>query len=172
MELQIIQEKIHILRGQKIILDFDLAELYETETRVLKQAVRRNIDRFPNDFMFELTKAEYESLRSQNVILKEKKGRGQHSKYSPFAFTEQGVAMLSSVLKSKKAIAININIMRAFVMIRRFALSYDELAQKIEALEEKYDLYLGDISEALNLLLEERENNIEWEKRKKIGFKK
>ena len=93
-------------------LRFDLAELYEVENRSLKQAVKRNIDRFPEDFMFELTKDEYNSLRSQIVILKN--GRGQHTKFLPFAFTEQGVAMLSSVLKSKKAIQINISIMRAF----------------------------------------------------------
>lgn len=117
MELQLIQSKIHDIRGEKVMLDFDLAELYLVETRALKQAVRRNIDRFPDDFMFELTPDEYKSLRSQIVTLET--GRGKHSKYSPFAFTEQGVAMLSSVLTSKLAININISIMRAFVAIRR-----------------------------------------------------
>lgn len=112
MELMVIQNKVYTLRGCKIMLDFDLAELYEIETRILKQAVRRNIERFPQDFMFELTTEELMSLRSQIVILK--KSRGGHSKYLPFAFTEQGVAMLSSVLNSYKAIQVNITIMRAF----------------------------------------------------------
>ena len=105
MKLQEIQNRIYELRGQKVMLDFDLAELYQVETRVLKQAVRRNIERFPNDFMFQLTQEEYNSLTSQIVILKNK-GRGQHSKYMPFPFTEQGVAMLSSVLRSKKVIKL------------------------------------------------------------------
>lgn len=106
MELQIIQEKILTLRGHRVILDRDLAELYGVETRVLKLAVRRNIERFPNDFMFELTKEESDNLRSQNVI-----SSWGGSRYLPFAFTEQGVAMLSSVLKSKKAVEVNIAIM-------------------------------------------------------------
>ena len=109
MELQVIQNKIHEIRGQRTMLDFDLAEMYEVETRVLKQAVRRNINRFPKDFMFELTKDEYNSLTSQIVTLKEK-GRGQHRKYMPFAFTEQGVSMLASVLKSDIAVQISISI--------------------------------------------------------------
>ena len=113
----VIQNKVHTLRGCKIMLDFDLAELYEIETKVLKQAVRRNIERFPDDFMFELTREEYLSLRSQIVTLE--KGKGRHAKYLPFAFTEQGVAMLSSVLNSYKAIQVNITIMRAFVSIRQ-----------------------------------------------------
>lgn len=117
MELQLIQSKIYNIRGHKVMLDYDLAEMYGTETRALKQAVRRNIDRFPDDFMFELTSDEYKSLRSQFVILET--GRGKHSKYSSFAFTEQGVAMLSSVLTSKLAISINISIMRAFVATRQ-----------------------------------------------------
>lgn len=112
MELMVIQNKVYTLRGCKIMLDFDLAELYEIETKVLKQAVRRNIERFPDDFMFELTKEEYGFLRSQIVTLE--KGKGRYSKYLPFAFTEQGVAMLSSVLNSYKAIQVNITIMRAF----------------------------------------------------------
>jgi len=101
MELIAIQDKVFTLRGQKVMLDFDLAEMYEVETRSLKQAVRRNIARFPEDFMFELTLLEFDSLRSQIVILKNR--RGEHSKYLPFAFTEQGVAMLSSVLKKSKS---------------------------------------------------------------------
>lgn len=108
------------------MLDFDLAEIYQVETRALKQAVRRNIDRFPEDFMFELTKLEYDSLRSQFVTLNDGEstaGRGKHSKYLPFVFTEQGVAMLSSVLRSDTAIKMNISIMRAFVAVRQLVLN-------------------------------------------------
>nr|WP_221412196.1 ORF6N domain-containing protein [Dysgonomonas sp. 25] len=118
MELSEIQNKIYEIRGTRVMLDRDLAEMYGVETRVLKQAVRRNTERFPDDFMFELTKAESDSLRSQIVILKNE-GRGQHSKYLPYAFTELGVAMLSSVLNSKIAIQINMSIMRAFVAVRQ-----------------------------------------------------
>ena len=118
MELQTIQSKIYEIRGQRVMLDFDLAELYQVETRTLKQAVRRNIERFPEDFMFEITEAEYNSLKnsltSQIVISNERGGR----RYMPFAFTEQGVAMLSSVLRRGTAIQVNIAIMRAFVAIR------------------------------------------------------
>ena len=115
MELQPIQSKIYEIRGQRVMLDFDLAELYQVETRTLKQAVRRNIERFPSDFMFEITESEYNylknSMTSQIVISNERGGR----RYMPFAFTEQGVAMLSSVLRSETAIQVNIAIMRAFV---------------------------------------------------------
>jgi hypothetical protein len=137
MQIQTIQSKIYEIRGQKVMLDFDLAEMYEVENRVLKQAVRRNFSRFPKDFMFELTRDEYNSLRSQFVIL-EMKGRGKYSKYVPFAFTEQGVAMLSSVLNSEKAIEVNIVIMRTFVLVRQYALSHKDLTEKLKKLERKY----------------------------------
>ena len=137
MEMQTVQQRIYEIRGQKVMLDFDLALLYETETKKLKQAVRRNIKRFPSDFMFELTKDEYTALRSQIVTL-DNQGRGKYSKYNPFAFTEQGVAMLASVLKSQKAIEINIQIVRAFVFLRKYALSHSELTQKLQELETKY----------------------------------
>ena len=144
MQIEIIQERIHEIRGQKVMLDFDLAELYCTETKVLKQAVRRNIDRFPVDFMFELKKEEYDQcLRSQIVTLDI--GRGKHVKYLPFAFTEQGVAMLSSVLKSKKAIEVNISIMRVFVFIRQYALSHKDLTDRLRELENRYNLQFSDI---------------------------
>jgi hypothetical protein len=117
------------------MLDRDLAALYGVENRVPKQAVRRNIDRFPFDFMFELSKKEYQSLRSQNVILR----RGQHSKYLSFVFTEQGVAMLSSVLKSNRAIQVNIQIMRVFIKLRQMYVSHEDLKRKIIAMERKYD---------------------------------
>jgi ORF6N domain len=171
MELQLIQQKIHEIRGQKVMLDFDLSEMYGTETRILKLAVKRNIQRFPSDFMFELTREEYKALRSQIVILDEpsgSSGRGKYSKYLPYAFTEQGVAMLSSVLNSDKAIAVNIAIMRAFVAIRNYALTYTELAQRLGVLEIRFE----DVEKALTLLMRERKDKKDWEKRDRIGFKK
>ncbi len=129
MELQFIHNRIHDIRGCRVMLDFDLAQLYRVETRVLKQAVRRNPERFPSDFMFELTDAEYNNLiinlRSQFVISNENQRGG--IRYMPFAFTEQGVAMLSSVLKSPAAIEVNISIMRAFVSLRQLALNSAEI---------------------------------------------
>jgi phage regulator Rha-like protein len=159
-----IVNKIVFLRGEKVLLDYDLAELYSVETKVLKQAVRRNIKRFPGDFMFELTKEENQSLRSQNVTLK----RGQHSKYLPFAFTEQGVAMLSSVLNSERAIEVNISIMRAFVQLRKMIASNNKLARKLAELEqhlESHDEQIQAIFEAIRQLMTPPEKP-----RKKIGF--
>lgn len=151
MELKTIQSRIYENRGQRVMLDFDLAELYETETKRLKEAVRRNMERFPSDFIFELTKAEYLSLRTQNASLNI--GRGKHSKYPPFAFTEQGVAMLSGILKSPTAIHVNIAIMRTFVFIRQFALSHKDLTIKLNELEAKYDQQFKDVYDAINFLL-------------------
>lgn len=132
-----ITSPILVIRGQKVMLDADLAALYTVDTKVLNQSVRRNIERFPEDFMFQLTAEEAASLRSQTVTLK--KGRGQHRKYLPYAFTEQGVAMLSSVLNSPRAIQVNIEIMRAFVRLRQMVTSNADLARKLNALERKYD---------------------------------
>ena len=126
MEIQTIQSRIYEIRGHKVMLDYDLANLYETETKVLKQSVRRNINRFPPDFMFALTSDELKNLRSQNVTSKE--GWGGR-RYLPFAFTEQGVAMLASILNSPKAIEVNISIVRAFVFIRQYALSHKDLTE-------------------------------------------
>ena len=126
-----ITNRIYVIRGIKVMLDRDLAELYGVETKVLKQVVKRNINRFPADFMFELTKVENQALRSQNVTLK----RGQHSKYLPYVFTEQGVAMLSSVLKSDRAIQVNIQIMRAFTQLSQLLSTHKDLKKKIEAIE-------------------------------------
>jgi hypothetical protein len=164
MELMVIQNKVHTLRGCKIMLDFDLAELYEIETKVLKQAVRRNIERFPDDFMFELTREEYLSLRSQFVTLE--KGKGRHAKYLPFAFTEQGVAMLSSVLNSYKAIQMNITIMRAFVSIRQHYIDSKELRERIDKLEDEMQVKFNDIHQALRYLLEPPQKE-----RRQVGFR-
>lgn len=164
MELEVIQNKIFEIRGFKVMLDFDLALLYNVENKRLKEAIRRNSNRFPEDFMFELSKIEYDSLRTQIASLKN--GRGQHLKYMPFAFTEQGIAMLSSVLNSEKAIEINISIIRAFVTIRQFSLTYSELKTRIEEIESQFP----DIYKALNYLVDkDKKTAIE---RNKIGYKK
>jgi len=167
MELTVIQNKIYEIRGQKIMLDFDLAEMYGVETKVLKQAVKRNANRFPSDFMFTLTQKEFQGVRSQ--IATSKKGG---TRYLPFAFTEQGVAMLSSVLNSEKAIEVNIIIIRTFVLIRQFALTFKELQQKISKLEKKYNNNFKEIFQALNLLLIEKQQQEDFSKRERIGFKK
>jgi len=169
MNLQVIQKKINEIRGQKVMLDYDLAALYEVETKVLKQAVKRNIDRFPEDFMFELTRDEYNSLRSQNVTLET--GRGKYSKFLSYAFTEQGVAMLSSVLKSTKALQINIMIMRAFVLYRQFALTDRELTAKMNELEARYNKQFKDVYDAINFLLQKDKQKMDQHQRKRIGFK-
>jgi ORF6N domain len=132
MELTLIQTRIHEVRGQKVMLDFDLAELYEVLTKNLNRLVKRNSKRFPDDFMFQLTATEWKSLRLQ---IETSEGRGG-TRYLPYAFTEQGLAMLSGILNSDVAINVNINIMRAFVMMRQYALNYQDLATKISALEQ------------------------------------
>lgn len=136
-----IQSKIHQIRGCGVMLDFDLASIYGVETRALKQAVRRNIERFPSDFMFELSESEYNSLidklRSQIVILDNADLKGRFPKFAPFAFTELGVAMLSSVLRSEKAIQANINIMRGFVAVRQYLLSGSSTTSEIAQLKER-----------------------------------
>lgn len=182
MELQFIKQKIHTIRGCQVILDFDLAELYEVETRLLKQAVRRNTDRFPDDFMFELSDKEVNNLVSQFVIPSKRKLGGAQ----PFAFAEQGVAMLSSVLRSEKAIQVNIAIMRAFVAMRNYLLSFTELKQQIAELEARFERDFSDVHEALKWLAKEnqartseiailQESDTTTENRrnrKRIGFKK
>ena len=163
MELQLVQNKIYQIRGHKFLLDADLAILYGTNTKTLKQAVRRNKRRFREDFMFELNKAEHESLRSQIVTLEI--GRGKYSKYLPYAFTEQGVAMLSSILKSNKAIDVNIAIMRAFVVLRQHLSDYNDLKQEIGKLEREMKRKFKDIDQALRYLRNPKSKPIE------IGFK-
>jgi len=156
-----IEQLIFMIRGQKVILDRVLAGLYGVETKQLKRAVRRNINRFPKDFMFELTKEEYDSLRCQFGTLK----KGGHSKYLPFAFTEQGVAMLSSVLNSERAAQVNIEIMRAFVRLRQILASHKDLERRLDALEERYDDQFKVVFDAIRALMEPPEKP-----KKKIGF--
>jgi ORF6N domain len=144
-----VERRILLVRGQNVILDFDLAQLYGVETRVLKQAVRRNLDRFPADFMFELTAGETETLVSQTVI----PTRGKLGGAVPMAFTEEGVAMLSSVLRSRRAVQVNIAIMRTFVRLREMLLSNAELARKLAALENKYDAQFKVVFDAIRELM-------------------
>ena len=170
MELQIIQSKIFEIRGCRVMLDKDLAILYQVDTKVLKQAVKRNLDRFPPDFMFELTKEEDDSLRSQFVTLNDDSSkRGKHSKYLSYVFTEQGVAMLSSVLHSKTAILINISIIRAFVDMRRMIIGYEELTKRVEELEISTDAQLNEIYKAITKLASKRA--VENKPRNPIGYR-
>ena len=167
MQLQLIQSKIYEIRDQKVMLDFDLADLYEVQTKNLNLAVKRNIKRFPLDFMFQLSKSEWERLRLQ---IETSNGRGG-TRYLPYAFTEQGVAMLSAVLNSDKAIDVNIAIMRAFVFIRQYALTHKDLTEKLKQMEGKYNKKFKDVYEALNYLLKKNEQQIQHSKRTRIGFK-
>ncbi len=170
MELETIKQSIHEIRGKKVMLDMDLAKLYEVETRVLKQAVRRNRERFPEDFMFELTKDEWNIIRSQLVMFKN--GQGKFPKYLPFVFTEQGVAMLSAVLNSEYAVRISVQIMRAFVVIRQFALTYQELNEKLIELEKKHNQKFTDIDQVLNYLIKKEQQLTQQVQRKQVGYKK
>ena len=167
MDLQIIQNKIFEVRDCRVILDYHLAELYQVETRALKQAVKRNIERFPSDFMFVLTKEEANLLLSigvsQNVIPPDY----NFGVAMPMAFTEQGVAMLSSVLRSKVAIEVNISIMRAFVLMRQMAIGYEELLKRIEELEVSTDAQFNELYQALTQLLSQSKQQKE---RRPVGF--
>ena len=167
MDLQIIQNNIFEVRGCRVMLDYHLAELYQVETRALKQAVKRNIERFPSDFMFVLTKEEANLLLSigvsQNVIPPDY----NFGAALPMAFTEQGVAMLSSVLRSKVAIEVNISIMRAFVLMRQMAIGYEELSRRIEELEVSTDAQFNELYQALTQLLSQSKQQKE---RRPVGF--
>lgn len=157
-----IATQIHFIRSEQVMLDFDLAILYGVETKVLKQSVKRNMERFPNDFMFELSTQEWNNLRSQFVT-----SSWGGIRYQPFAFTEQGVAMLSGILKSERAIEVNIAIMRTFVQLRKLMHSNKELSLKIESLEMKYDEQFQIVFDAIKQLIKE-----ENKPRKMIGFGK
>ena len=157
----LIASKIYFIRTERVLLDSDLALLYGVETKVLKQAVRRNLERFPQDFMFELTDEEFDNLRSQNVT----SSWGGH-RYPPFAFTEQGVAMLSSILKSPLAIETNIAIMRTFAALRQWMQSNKDLALKIRQLESKYDAQFKAVFEAIQQLIRQESKKI-----RPIGFR-
>ena len=170
IQFSLIQSKIYEIRGQKVMLDFDLAEMYDLETKALKRAINRNMLRFPSDFMFQLTKEEYTSLRYQIGTLEKGQGRGKYAKYLSYAFTEQGVAMLSSVRNSKRAIEVNIAIMRTFVLIRQHELNYKDLAEKIKKLESKYNKNFKQVFAALELLLQDKQEQEDLKNRTPIGY--
>ena len=177
-----IQNKIYELRGERVMLDRDLADLYEIVTKSLNLAVKRNIKRFPKDFMFQLTKEEYDSLRFQIETLEKQQSplrlqietskRGG-TRYLPYAFTEQGVAMLSGVLNSDKAINMNIAIMRAFVEIRKILLQENDIKEQMKEIKERlggHDVQLNQIYDAMENLLDEKASQRKWNEREKIGF--
>lgn len=167
MDLQIIQNKIFEVRGCRVMLDYHLAELYQVETRALKQAVKRNIERFPGDFMFVLTQEEANLLLSTGVSQNVIPPAYNFGVAMPMAFTEQGVAMLSSVLRSKVAIEVNISIMRAFVLMRQMAIGYEELSRRIEELEVSTDAQFNELYQVLTQLLSQSKQQKE---RRPVGF--
>lgn len=172
MNTSLIQNRIYEIRGQKIMLDFDLAALYETATKRLKEAVRRNKKRFPPDFMFELTKDEWNNLRTQFAS-----SSWGGSRYLPYAFTEHGVTMLSSVLNSDRAIEMNIIIVRAFIALKAFVIQHNDLAEELRSLRTElyerigeHDVQLSAIYDAIENLLDEKVQNNSWKERERIGF--
>ena len=168
---EIIENKIFFIRGQKVMIDRDLAELYGVETKYLKRQVKRNILRFPDDFMFELTKKEFQKWRSQFVTSKEDK---QGLRYAPYAFTEDGVAQLSTVLKSERAIKVNLQIIRLFSRMRKMVLTHKEILNKLEELERKdieHDDKIMLIFEYIKQFEEVKQQELEYKNRKRIGFK-
>ncbi|MBS1680766.1 MAG: ORF6N domain-containing protein [Bacteroidetes bacterium] len=179
--IQSIQNRIYEIRGERVMLDFDLADLYEVETRILNQA-ERNIERFPEDFMFQLKPLEYEAIKDHVKALQKSSSsqivmidlpQNRTNKYLPYAFTEQGVAMLSGVLRSPIAINMNIAIMRAFVEIRKLMLKQNDLKSQLKEIKEKlgnHDAQLNQIYDAMENLLDKNAGQRKWNDRKKIGF--
>ena len=189
MNLTIIQNKIYEIRGQKVMLDFDLAELYEVDTWRLNEQVKRNLKRFPEDFMFRLTSAEWDFMRSQiatssgrksnssQIAISSKKHRGKV--YMPYAFSEHGVTMLASVLKSERAVKMNIAIVRAFIALRQIALHHKDLAERMDQLKKEmydrlgeHDTQLNAIYDAIENMLDDTSEKKTWEERERIGYKK
>ena len=184
--IQTIQNRIYEIRGERVILDFDLAQLYEVETKVLNQAVKRNLKRFPVDFMFRLTLQEWQIIRSQSVTASEStqalrsqfvtaSQNKRNTNITPYAFTEQGVAMLSGILNSDKAINMNIAIMRAFVEIRKFLLQQNDFKEQLKEIKERlgaHDAQLNQIYDAMENLLDEKAAERKWGERERIGFRK
>ncbi|GGE68382.1 ORF6N domain-containing protein [Pedobacter psychrotolerans] len=176
-----IESRIYTIRDERVMLDFDLASLYEVETKVLNQAVKRNINRFPEDFMFQLTSFEWENIRSQIATTNSPNLKSQivtsswgGTRKMPYAFTEQGVAMLSGALKSDKAINMNIAIMRAFVDIRRILLKQSNINEHLIEIKERigeHDVQLNELYDAMDNLLDEKIAQLKWKDRNRIGFK-
>jgi phage regulator Rha-like protein len=170
-EVNLIQQKIHEIRGEMVMLDFDLAMLYEVDTRSLNQAVKRNIERFPIDFMFRLTEKEWEVMISQNVV----SSAGRRKKNAtPFAFTEHGVAMISGVLKSEKALMMNISIIRMFIEMKRVLIKNASIKGQLQEMRERiveHDVQLNKIYDTIEHLLDLTINRVKWNERNIIGFK-
>ncbi len=171
MENYSIQQKIHEIRGEMVMLDFDLDFLYEVDTKTLNQAVKRNIDRFPSDFMFRLTESEWKEMMSQSVI---SSGYKRNITTTPFAFTEHGVAMISGVLKSEKAVKMNISIIRLFIEMKRVLIKNASIKGQLQELRERigeHDIQLNKIYDTIEHLLDLSIAKVKWEERNKIGFK-
>jgi len=168
MHLVSIQNKTYEINGISVMLDFDLAELYEVEPRVLNQAIKRNIDSFPEDFMFRLTKEQWNEIMSSQIVMTSKRPKSA----LPYAFTEHGVTMLASVLKSPKARKMNIAIVRAFVALRKTLLNIENLKTHIQELETKYDKQFADVFDAIKFLITENQNDDNKTERVRIGYKK
>ena len=166
MDENVIHELIHEIDGYKVMLDFDLAKLYGVTTKALNQAMKRNLERFPSDFSFQLTKEQWDSLRSQIVTAKRK-----GNQYLPYAYTEHGVTMLASVLRSERAIKMNIAIVRAFIALRKISMHYNELAEKIKELEIRYNKQFSDVYDVLVAMQEDKKQVDDFANRERIGFK-
>jgi phage regulator Rha-like protein len=170
-EINLIQQKIHEIRGEMVMLDFDLAFLYEVETKTLNQAVKRNEQRFPADFMFRITQKEWDSMISQNVI---SSSINRRKDTTPFAFTEHGVAMISGVLKSEKAVKMNISIIRMFIEMKRVLLKNASIKGQLQEMRERigeHDVQLNKIYDTIEHLLDLTINRVKWNERNRIGFK-
>ena len=170
-EINLIQQKIHEIRGEMVMLDFDLAYLYEVDTKILNQAVKRNLDRFPVDFMFKLTEKEWKNLLIQNSIISQSKRKNS---LLPFAFTEHGVAMISGVLKSEKAVKMNISIIRMFIEMKRVLIKNATIKGQLQEIRERigeHDVQLNKIYDTIEHLLDLTMNRVKWNERNIIGFK-
>jgi hypothetical protein len=175
MNLSVIQQKIFELRGQKVMFDFDLAGLYEVETRVLNQAIKRNMDIFPPDFMFRLTQEEWLGISSSQIVMMETLPKNRTGKYLPYAFTEHGVTMLATILKSPKARKMSVAIVRAFIALKRFVIENSHIIDQLRGLQERiaeHDVQLNQIYDAIENLLDTKAEEKKWEDRDRIGFKK
>ena len=180
MNLTIIQQRIFEVRGQKVMLDFDLAALYEVETKVFNQAIKRNLESFPEDFMFQLGRLDWKGIENQLVTTNRSQivtGSQKHrnATFLPYAFTEHGVTMLASILKSPKARQMNIAIVRAFIALRKYAVQHREIFDQLSELKQRigeHDVQLSQIYDAIENLLDQKVEEKKWEDREKIGFKK
>lgn len=179
MKIELIQNKIYEIRGEKVMLDFDIAHLYEVETRVFNQAIKRNIESFPKDFMFRLTTSEWHEISSSQIVMMDKLPKNRTGRYLPYVFTEHGVTMVASVLKSPKARKMNIAIVRAFITLKKMThsnLSAINLLKELRQRIDEHDVQLKSIYDALENMLDEKEEEklqkLKWEKRERIGFKR